>query len=242
MNTSDVKNIKIDQGWVDWIFWIDINKWGNALVFNDYSGQIQTRLTLYFQKVFTKTISSAFEIDKVITSSSKGNIKFDLIFCSYLFDESTSNRKSFFNYLYKISSMLEDDGNIVFGYTKGPIPISYAIEWIFGTISLGSFFDYLRVFCKRPKWRYFSHNALSDHGAYLKKKLYVFPNCLEPWTISDSDVFGQHIGTWKKKTRKNQMLFSLMSSGSMHKLLDIWWPHRIAIIGKQNEYIAENNR
>lgn len=219
---------------IDWIYWIEGGQWDNALVFNDEYGHIYNQLKQYFTNVYSINVQNIHEFKKAFDSNRLKEIQFDLIFCTYLFHELTTHRKNIKIISERLFSVLSEQGNLVFGYMHGWILLGYIINRMLTNNVLKSFYEYSEINNGKPAANIFYKNLMKSRRFKPIHTLFVFPTYQEPWTISNSKLFGQRACDWKKSTRRNSAMLWFMSSRFTSWLCKYWWPHRIMIIGNEN--------
>jgi len=223
-------------GCIDWIFWIDIPTWNNALVFNDPSERISTCLRQYFPTVDSLTIESMVEFEKVFHENVIRKNFYDLLFCTYLFHDIPANTGQVALMYETLYSALTPNGNLVFGYVHGSPSFGTVIQKLMegGTVPFGV--QRHRVRGSKVRGKELVETTRTDHRFRLISTLFVYPTITNPWTISDSDLIFKNVHGWKRKTQRNGILLSMMSSRFGSPLARYWWPNRIVILSKRDEH------
>ena len=74
-------------GQLDWIYWLDIKKWHNALVIQGSYDTHLSEVSLYFKNVHFTSASHLLESKKTFNNENPYNAEYDLVFCSVLLEQ-----------------------------------------------------------------------------------------------------------------------------------------------------------
>ena len=230
------------RGKIDWIYWIEADQWNNALVLNDNSGYVSNSLKLYFNNVYSVLANNPYEFQKIFDDISLKEMQFDLIFCTDLFHELRVDRKNAKAVLDRFHLNLSERGNLIFGYMRGWNILKYTIDKTLNNNIFKNYHEYPEIKKRKVTADVYYRNLMKNKDFKIIRSLFSFPSHEYPWTISNSKIFGKGVRDWKRKNRRNSLIFRFMSSKITSWLCRYWWPYRILIIGKQDEHNRHDQR
>jgi hypothetical protein len=229
---SEHKSKSYNPGQIDWIYWLDLTSWDNALVIQNKNDQYHNQLEFYFKNVNFASVTSPDEFEKTFNDEELNKTEFDLIFCTDLLEQFGAYPQKIGKYIERLSTILSNNGKIVIGYLYGLKLVTFVIDKL---LTADTTLRHLNV--SNFRW---SQKTASAVFEYLEQNefcqpyqsLYVYPSHRKPWTISNRELFATKIHEWKRKTRRNALVLKLISSKLGARTLKIWWPYRILLISK----------
>lgn len=215
-------------GKINWLYWVDIKKWDNALVIQDEGNEISRQLSYFFKNVEQVNVIAEADFLSVYETLTRQK-RYDLILFTHSFLCSIQDAQ-FASRILKCTCMgLSSDGHVVIEYQK-------MTNWFFSLIfrTLGGNIEPRLTSTKKGCKPDVIMNLLNRDPSFLiQDTLFVFPSVSQPLKNSNSDVFFKQITDWKKKTKKNQLLLWFVGAQLTYRFSKLWWPSRILIVGRK---------
>ena len=228
------------SGIADWIYWVPLQEWRNAVVFNDHSQNTSLELRPYFLNVHSVTVRSLDDLADFVTGLERERLSCDLVVSTYLLQHFIPDKPTMSRLIQYASRMLSSRGVIVCGYTFGWKLVGSALDRMLGNRETRRWAHFFRWDSRERLTNRFCLALRRSHCFRTVDTLYVFPSYETPWTISNSAFLGRGVRDWKKKTRGNAPLLWFMSSPWTTRLFKYWWPQRILVAGKHREHCIWN--
>jgi chemotaxis methyl-accepting protein methylase len=103
-----------NPGQADWIYWLDLVKWNNALVIQNKKEQAYNQVELHFDNVHFAIVTSVVEFEMVLDDLALNKTEFDLIVCTDLLSQFSGHPEIIKKLLNRLALVLSADGRIVF--------------------------------------------------------------------------------------------------------------------------------
>lgn len=195
----------------DWLYWFNSSKVQNMLVYNPNN--------------FIMDCTFALKIDFFKDSTTIKSETYDLIYIPFNLNNINIKNEEFYR---TCISHLSKNGKLVIVKQINSIFLNKLYLRIFAN----STFQLAQDFKGNSKSEV--RKIKKKHKLKIEKELFVFPSIIKAWTISDSPKFIKNFKIVKKKTKRNKLIFNLLTSNLFVWLANYFWHNRILIISRND--------